>query len=268
MEKTDKKNTTNWKNKNKIDNERIKKRIDDRIEISDSSPTQKDFQPKNPPIKQKKTTHMRIRKNINEAYDEEDEEDESYVPFFNISLLNESDREYNNNDEQKHLEKNELETIRIAKEQQMAGKLNVIMDTMLMAEKAGLHPHFDKEDQKILNSAEYNIPKARRKLVTEKIEKPLKIDGEIPENKLEKTVKSIKSITDNMSSEAVEGLSAEEIIELDEEDKKEELAKLILQKSGRKKKPKSLIQLAKEINEIEKQQKELIGEGNGEKEKN
>lgn len=267
MEKKNKKSTTNWKIKNTSDNERIKKRIDDRVQISDSPTTQKDFQPKNPPIKQKMTAHMRIRKNIGEAYDEEDEEDESYVPFFNISLLSENDRQYNHEDEQKHLEKNELETIRLTKEMQMTGKLNVIMNTMMEAEKAGLRPHIEKKDKEILNSAEYNLPKARRTLIHEKIEKPLKIDGNIPEKKLKETVTAIKDITENISPKAVEGLNADEIIELDEADKKEALAELILQKSGRKKKPKSILQLAKEINKIEQQQ-EIIEQEKRQKEKN
>ena len=46
MEKTDKKKFVNWDNKSTNDDERIKKRIDERVEIAISSPTQKDFQAK------------------------------------------------------------------------------------------------------------------------------------------------------------------------------------------------------------------------------
>ena len=268
MAKTDKKHLIDWTKKNETDNERIKKHMDERIQIPDSSPTQKDFQPKNPLTKQRNVPLLRVRKSINEAYDEEDEEDESYVPFFNISLMSESEREYNHNDELKQKEKNEIETIRITKQQQMAGKLNVIMDTIVTAEKAGLPKKFTRKDGELLNSAEYNLPKIRRKAVKEKIEKPLKIDGEIPEKKLKNTVKSIKNIQQDLPLEAIKGLTTEEIFELDEADKKEEMAKLILKKSGCKRKTKDLAQLAKEMNEIEKQQTELNNKKYNNSEKN
>lgn len=269
MKKPDKKKLiTDWTQKNTSDNERIKRHMDERIQISDSSSTQKDFQPKTPPAPSKTQPLLRVRKNINEAYDEEDEEDESYIPFFNISLINENEREYNHNDEIKQKEKNELDTIRITKQQQMAGKLNVIMDTMVTAEKAGLPKKFTAHDGELLNSAEYNLPKTRRKAVREKIEKPLKIEGEIPEKKLQNTVKAAKKVKKETSLESFEGLNADDIIELDEADEKETMAKLILQKSGRKNKPKDLIQLAKEINRIEQQQQELQNPGIMDKEKN
>ncbi len=268
MPKADKKNLINWTKKNDQDNERIKKHLDERVQIIDSSPMQKDFQPKTQPTSQRTTPLLRVRKSINEAYDEEDEENESYVPFFNISLISENEREYNHNDELKQKEKNELETIRITKQQQMAGKLNIIMDTIITAEKAGLPKKFTHKDGELLNSAEYNLPKTRRKAVKEKIEKPLKIEGAIPEKKLKNTVKSIKHIQQDLPLESFKGLTAEEIIELDEADKKETMAKLILKKSGRKNKTKNLAQLAKELNEIEQQQPEIANKRPTDQEKN
>ena len=120
----------------------------------------------------------------------------------------------------------------------------------------------------MLNSAEYNLPKTRRKAVKEKIEKPLKIEQDIPEKKLKNTVKAVKNIKKDTPLETFAGMNAEEIIELDEADKKEALAELILKKSGRKNKTKSLVELAKEMNEIEQQQSEIRNKNTSDKEKN
>ena len=172
-------------------------------------------------------------------------------------MIDDDEYEY----EEKNITKDQkrtAETIRITKEQQAAGKLNVIMDTIVTAEKAGIPPKLTREDERLLHSAEYNIPKMRRKAIKQKITDPLKIEGEITEQQLQATVKAARNLQKEMPDNSFKGFTADEMIELDKEDDPAKMAEMILEKTGRKKpKQKNLAELAKAINEFEQMQPEL-----------
>lgn len=234
-----------WDKKNGDDSERISKKLEDRSPIMPKPAPKVDTKPQVlPPRIANGAPLIKLRKKIREVYDEEEEEEDDDVnaPFFNISLI---DDDF---EKRKHTQ---AETIRITKQQQMAGKLNIIMNTAVAAEKAGLNPQMTKQDARLVNSAEFDVKKLRRKTLKEKIEKPLGIKGEISEKDLPKAVKNIKKVQKDLPDEALKGVPADSLVELDKEDNPEEMARLILKKSGRPKPKKNLSELAKDIHQAE-----------------
>lgn len=189
-----------------------------------------------------------LHQNIAEIFDKP-EEDDTYHPFFNISLIEDDETL----PQEKKNQKQANETLRITKEQQMVSKLDVIMSTALAADAAGLSTKKSNQDIELAGSAEYNLPKLRRKTIKEKIEQPLQLDGETPENKLSASVSAIKKTKQTLGSDSLKNMPADEVFELDKEDDPNALAKLILQKTGRKplKTKKKLSDLAKDINRLE-----------------
>lgn len=244
-DKKNKRAVVDWDKKNGDDSERISKKLEKRSPITPKPAPKVDTKPQVlPPRIASGAPLLKLRKKIREVYDEEEEEEDDDVnaPFFNISLIDEDF------ERRKHTQ---AETIRITKQQQMAGKLNIIMNTAVAAEKAGLNPKMTKRDARLANSATFDVKQIRRKTLEEKIEKPLGIKGEISEKDLPKVVKNIKKTQKDLPNEALKGMPADSLVELDKEDNPEEMARLILEKSGRPKPKKSLSELAKDIYQAE-----------------
>jgi len=247
-EKDDKKSkraVVDWDKKKGDDSERISKKLEKRSPITPKPAPKVATKPQVlPPRIANGAPLLKLRKKIREVYDEEEEEEDDDVnaPFFNISLI---DDDF---EKRKHTQ---AETIRITKQQQMAGKLNIIMNTAVAAEKAGLNPKMTKRDARLANSATFDVKQIRRKTLEEKIEKPLGLKGEISEKDLPKAVKNIKNVQKDLPNEALKGMPADSLVELDKEDNPEEIARLILEKSGRPKPKKSLSELAKDIYQAE-----------------
>ncbi len=226
-----------WNKKSGNDSSRITKRMEQRAELADSASTENDAAKKLPP-RAVGLPLLRLRKKIKEVYDEEDEEE--FTPLFNIDLLGEEE------ERRDHEQKNIAD---IAKQQLLTGKLNTIMSTALVAEEAGLSPKMTADDIQLINSAEYDVKTIRRKTMRKKVEEPLGLKGEIPEKNLTKSVKAIKKAQKELPEDALQGFPADElenIIELDEED----MAKLILKKSGRRGPKKKLSDIAKGLNQF------------------
>ncbi len=226
-----------WNKKSGNDSSRITKRMEQRAELADSAATTNDAATKLPP-RAVGLPLLRLRKKIKEVYDEEDEEE--YTPLFNIDLLGEE--EERRNDEQKN-------TAHIAKQQLLTGKLNTIMSTALVAGEAGLNPKMTAADVELINSAEYDVKTIRRQTMRKKVEEPLGLKGKLPEKGLKKSVKAIQKAQKELPEDALQGFPAEElddIIELDKED----MAKLILKKSGRDAPKKKLSDIAKGLNQF------------------
>jgi len=248
MKKPDKRKLIDWNKKNNNDDERISKRLEGRTELQDASTTKNDSKPK---VMAPRTTAgaplLRLRKKIKEVYDDEEDEDETDIvcaPFFNISLIEDEEQERNK-------EREEAEKImRITKQQQLAGKLNIIMNTAASAENIGLSGKLTKEDEREVYSAEYNPEKLRRKTVHKKIEEPLGIQGEINEDNFNASLQGIKKAQAELPVDSLNGMPAENLPELNELDEKD-MAELILKKSGRKAPKKSLVEIAKGINRYE-----------------
>ena len=189
-----------------------------------------------------------LHQNITEIFDAPEDENDEFKPFFNISLIDEETDEITENQKKKD------ETLRITKEQQMAGKLNVIMNSAIAADSAGLPSEITAKDKARVASAEYDIPKLRRQTVKEKIEEPTELSGHIPEKDLAASASAIKKTKQKLPADSLKNFPAEELIELDKEDDPNALAKLILEKTGRKlpKTKKNLSEIAKGINRLDK----------------
>lgn len=237
--KAPKRKIIDWNKKSGEDASRITKRMQHRNELKDSATTTNDAMVKTPP-KATGLPLLRLRKKIKEVYDEEDDE---YTPLFNINLIDKEEDEL-------HLpQKKANETLSITKQQQLTGKLNLIMNTALTAEEAGLSSQITAKDAYLASTAEYDLKKLRRKTVKEKIEKPAGLTGEVTEKQLPQAIKGIKKAKQKLPKDALEGFPAEntdELIELDEED----MAKLILKKSGRRGPKKKLSEIAKGLNQF------------------
>ena len=191
-----------------------------------------------------------LHQNVTEIFDAPEDENDEFKPFFNISLIDDE----NETDNELAPEKKHQETLRITKEQQMAGKLNVIMSSAITADAAGLPSEITAKDRARVNSAEYDVAKLRRQTKKEKISEPLELDGEIPEDELAPSVSGIKKAKKNLPDDSLKDFPAEELFELDQEDDPNALAKLILEKTGRKipKTKKKLSDIAKDLNRLDK----------------
>lgn len=241
MKNTDKK-SLDWKNKNETDNFNIDTKLKKRKKKKASDVTLEDLAPLHCA---KGETLQHFHQNVTEIFDAPEED--TYYPFFNISLVDDEE-------EQSSTQKQASETLRITKEQQIVGKLDVIMSTAIAADAAGLSPKKTRQDIERAGSAEYNLPKLRRQTTKEKIEAPLNLSGEIPNDKLKQTVSAIKKVKSSLPADSLENVPADELFVLDEEDDPNALAKLILQKTGRRpsRAKKKLSDLAKDLNNLER----------------
>ena len=155
----------------------------------------------------------RLRKKIQEIYEEDDYEDQDDIintPLYHVELINDIEQ----------FEKRETELIKISKQQELSFKLNIIMNSALAAQKVGLDAEINNKDMQLADNPELAAKEVRKKSVKEKITKPLDIQEE----------------TDFIA---------------DEMDAKK-LAKLVLEKTGRSKKKskKSLADIAHGLNRI------------------
>lgn len=236
QKKAPKRKAIDWNKKSDEDKSRISKRIERRSELKDSAVTNNDSRPPRAiglPL-------LRLKSKIKEIYDEDDEDENT--PLFNISLIEEES-------EPLLAKRKSDETLTITKQQQLTGKLSLIMDTAIISDEIGLSPKMTAKDAARATSAEYDLKKLRRQTVKEKIEEPLGLEGEITEKNLKKAAKGLKNAKQKLPDNALEGFpaqDAEELIELDEED----MAKLILKKSGRRKPKKKLSEIAKGLNQF------------------
>lgn len=227
-----------WNKKSGEDAGRITKRMQHRAELSDAAATDNDAAKKLPP-RAVGLPLLRLRKKIKEVYDEEEEEE--YTPLFNIDLLGEEEQIHRHNEQKNFAD--------IAKQQLLTGKLSTIMSTALVAEEAGLNPKMTTHDIDLINSAENNPQTIRRQTMKKKVEEPLGLKGKLPEKNLKKSVKAVKKAKKELPADALQGFPAnelEDIIELDKED----MAKLILKKSGRHAPKKKLSEIAKGLNQF------------------
>lgn len=205
------KKIVDWDKKSDSDAERISKRLEGRSELDDRTSTANDVSAR--PVAERTAapvrpaTHpaaansaasrpapaagqplQRLRQKIKEVYDDDDDEDENAPGFFNISLLDEEEAENGvlPAGTVPDPARNESETLRITREQQLAGKLDAILSSSMAAREAGLSPRASRTDARLANSAEYDVKKIRRQTLKEKISEPLGLKGHLPEKSLAK----------------------------------------------------------------------------------
>ena len=283
------KKIVDWDKKSDSDAERISKRLEGRSELDDRTSTVNDVSAR--PVAERTAapvrpaTHpaaanpaasrpaqaagqplQRLRQKIKEVYDDDDDEDENAPGFFNISLLDEEEAE------------NGVlpATLRITREQQLAGKLDAILSSSMAAREAGLSPRASRTDARLANSAEYDVKKIRRQTLKEKISEPLGLKGHLPEKELGQALRGLKNAAETLepslhsaasqaplsaaplaslqreTSDILNGLPAETAPELAKEDDEKALARLILEKSGRGAPRKKLSEIAKGLKPFKK----------------
>ncbi len=229
-----------WNKKSGSDSERINKRMQSREGGNHTSAPANSATKTIRPPRATGQPLLRLRQKIKEIYDDEDDEES---PLFNIELFDEQ--------EEKEREKQSSETRRITKQMELVGKLNLIMNSALVAEEAGLSSKITAKDEQLADVPEYDFKKVRRETFKNKVEEPLKLKGKLPEKKLTATAKGLKKAQQTFGADSLEDFPAEDaamLATLDEED----MAKLILKKSGRKSPKKSLSEIAKEMNKLDR----------------
>lgn len=284
------KKIVDWDKKSDSDAERISKRLEGRSELDDRASTVNDVSSR--PVAERTATPVRpatrpapaagqplqrLRQKIKEVYDDDDE-DENAPGFFNISLLDEEEAENGilPAGTVPDPARNESETLRITREQQLAGKLDAILSSSMAAREAGLSPRVSRADARLANSAEYDVKKIRRQTLKEKISEPLGLKGHLPEKDLGQALRGLKNAAETLepslhsaasqtplsaaplaslqreTSDILNGLPAETAPELAKEDDEKALARLILEKSGRGAPRKKLSEIAKGLKPFKK----------------
>lgn len=267
------KKIVDWDKKSDSDAERISKRLEGRSELDDRASTVNDVSSR--PVAGQPL--QRLRQKIKEVYDDDDE-DENAPGFFNISLLDEEETENGilPVGTVPDPARNESETLRITREQQLAGKLDAILSSSMAAREAGLSPRVSRADARLANSAEYDVKKIRRQTLKEKISEPLGLKGHLPEKDLGQALRGLKNAAETLepslhsaasqtplsaaplaslqreTSDILNGLPAETAPELAKEDDEKALARLILEKSGRGAPRKKLSEIAKGLKPFKK----------------
>ena len=289
------KKIVDWDKKSDSDAERISKRLEGRSELDDRASTVNDVSSR--PVAERTAAPVRpatrpaasrpapaagqplqrLRQKIKEVYDDDDE-DENAPGFFNISLLDEEEAENGilPAGTVPDPARNESETLRITREQQLAGKLDAILSSSMAAREAGLSPRVSRADARLANSAEYDVKKIRRQTLKEKISEPLGLKGHLPEKDLGQALRGLKNAAETLepslhsaasqtplsaaplaslqreTSDILNGLPAETAPELAKEDDEKALARLILEKSGRGAPRKKLSEIAKGLKPFKK----------------
>lgn len=287
------KKIVDWDKKSDSDAERISKRLEGRSELDDRASTVNDVSSR--PVAERTAAPVRpatrpaaansaasrpapaagqplqrLRQKIKEVYDDDDDEDENAPGFFNISLLDEEEAENGvlPAGTVPDPARNESETLRITREQQLAGKLDAILSSSMAAREAGLSPRASRTDARLANSAEYDVKKIRRQTLKEKISEPLGLKGHLPEKELSQALRGLKNAAETLepslhsaaplaslqreTSDILNGLPAETAPELAKEDDEKALARLILEKSGRGAPRKKLSEIAKGLKPFKK----------------
>ena len=174
----------------------------------------------------------RLKRKVKEYFKEEEK---TFKPFFKISLVSDNNEEEITYPTQKE---KSLDTIKIMRQQETVSKLDAILSTTLATKKIGLPVDTSKDDE-LLNTAQSNTYQTKKKNINQKIEKPLKLKGHIKEENLSKSLEGIKVVTHTLTQSALEDMPASELEDIKETQSEEELAKIILEKTGRKVKPSS-----------------------------
>lgn len=243
-EKTsEKQKKNNWSKKSGNDSTRISKRIEQRSLLKDSATTTNDSAPAMPP-RATGGPLLRLRKKIKEIYDTDDDDENIFMPVFDITLLPKTRQE--TAEDELSQKKDSGETIRIVKEQQLAGKLNTIMSTAIVAEQAGLDSRLNIKDYDLANSPTDTNRQTRKKIQRRKIEKPLGLKGGLNEKDLKSAASGIKKAKNTLPADALKDFPAQSLDELTTAQSEQDMAELILKKTGRSARKKKLFDLAKQ----------------------
>lgn len=170
-------------------------------------------------------------------------EEKKYPVFFNITLI-EDEPDINQLKEKKF-----KDTIQIMKEQETFSKLDAIISTSIATQRIMRKVNTSKDDN-LLNSTDSNPSTIKKKSIKNKIEKPLKLKGHITEENLSLSIDALKKLTQSISLDELSNIPVSDLQELADTKSDEDLANLILEKTGRKKKSKKSTN--KPLNEFKK----------------
>ncbi len=226
-----------WKKKSVENKERLtlKNDINEAIkfEAKNKAPTisKKSINPQNLPL-----GLLKMRKKIRDIYDEDDE-DEDDTFFAHIKMP--EDEENNSllhalSDEEKMM-LNQKNTIHHTKMQQNAGKMEALHIANNLAKEAGLNNISKKALEIGMQEAIFDPQKRQEKIIEKEIGHKLGIKGSIKEGKIAQAAKGIKKVEQLGGKEATKNIEMKDMIKAGEKKfSDQELAKLILEKSGQK----------------------------------
>ncbi|MBQ7303938.1 MAG: hypothetical protein IJW75_03355 [Alphaproteobacteria bacterium] len=226
-----------WKKKSVENKERLtlKNDINEAIkfEAKNKAPTisKKSINPENLPL-----GLLKMRKKIRDIYDEDDEdEDDTFFAHIKMPEDEEDNSLLNalNDDEKKIF--NQQNTLHHTKMQQNAGKMEALHIANNLAKEAGLHNISQKALEIGMQEATFDPQKRQEKIIEQEIGKKLGIKGNIKGEKITQAAKGIKKVEQLGGKEATKNIEMKDMVKAGEEKlSDQELAKLILEKSGQK----------------------------------
>ena len=155
-------------------------------------------------------------------------EKKEYPIFFNITLIEDEPELFQTKD------KKFKDTIQIMKEQETVSKIDAIVSTSIAAKKI-MHKVNKSKDNQLINSTDSNPHSIKKKCIKNKIEKPLKLKGHINEEDLSLSIDAIQKLTNSLSLDELSNLPSSDLLDIAQTKSDEDIAKMILEKTGRKK---------------------------------
>lgn len=166
---------------------------------------------------------LRLREKIKELYEDDDYEDQD-------DLINNPLYQIKLIQDEENQQKKDQDLLKINRLQQLTTKLNIIMNTAIASIKANLKGDINAKDMQLADKPELSFKEVKVKSVEQKITKPLNIEEETP------------FVADEMDTQ--------------------QLAKIVLEKTGRtrKKSKKSLVEITQELNRFKDIEQENLDE--------
>lgn len=186
----------------------------------------------------------KIRKKIKDVFDEDDEDEEEFIATAPLQSLQESNSLYNalNEEEKKILR--QQETLQNMKMQQDAGKLEALTLAAHALQEQGVEGLSRQTVAKVMQDAA-PMNKSLENMVKKDLVKGLKLkDENLAEGRYIQILRGINNIKRAGGIKAVEGLSLREVERASDE---KQVAKVLLEKTGRKEPKKKKRQLEKQI---------------------
>lgn len=178
---------------------------------------------------------FKLRKKVQEVYDEEDDEEYTYIPRPTIQMPEERDdnrlmKGLTDNEKLMLLQKETLSTI---KSLQDAGKMEALHVAHNLAKETGLKGLSEKTVATAMQTAVFKPKEMQEKVVQKEVSGRLGMKGKIQDGKIIQAARGIKKVENLGGQKATKNLDMKDVIKAGE-DKLDEikLAELILKKSG------------------------------------
>lgn len=225
-----------WKKKSFGKKERLSRRIDARQATLFESSKKNHFHTVNTATSLSLSSNLKkLRKKIKDVFDEEDEDEEEYTPIAQPFMFSEENTLFDSLNDTEKQQLNRKRQNREIKMQQDAGKTAALSAANILAKKAGLKSlSKDVINQSMQNNA---WEKDTFTMVMENAVTPnIKLGKQaLSKDKLLRLMKGLKRLKKIGGYEAAAGMNVSEFIKItDEKLDDQKVAKLLLNKTGRK----------------------------------